>query len=122
MKNSTTKPRNVDSTVSKFDVPGQTVGDFQILRKLGEGGMGKVYLAEQIYLQRKVAMQFLRDEVAGNPKALSRFQAEATTIAKLSHPNVVQAYVVGEHEGVWYLAMEYVEGVSLREYLERKGP
>ena len=104
------------------NLAGQTFGDFRLLRKLGQGGMGQVYLAEQVSLKRKVAVKMLREEVAANSTALARFQSESKTIAKLSHANVVQAYTVGEHDGRHYLALEYVEGVSLREYMARKGP
>jgi serine/threonine protein kinase len=115
-------PRLQTLTPSPDDYVGATIGDFRILRKLGQGGMGQVFLAEQISLKRNVAIKMLRDDIANNTVSLARFQAEAKTIAKLNHPNVVQAYLVGEHEGRWYLAMEYVEGVSLREYMERNAP
>ncbi|HZZ81390.1 MAG TPA: protein kinase [Gemmataceae bacterium] len=114
--------RQQTATPSVDDYIGATIGDFRLLRKLGQGGMGQVFLAEQISLKRNVAIKMLRDDIANNAVSLARFQAEATTIAKLNHPNVVQAYLVGEHEGRWYLAMEYVEGVSLREYMERNAP
>src|SRR5207247_3376621 len=91
------------------DWSGRNLGDFHLLRRLGQGGMGQVYLAEQISLKRKVAIKMMREDVAANPTALARFQSESKTIAKLSHANVVQAYTVGEHEGRHYLALEYVE-------------
>lgn len=99
----------------------EAFGDFRILRKLGQGGMGEVYLAEQISLKRKVAIKMLRADVAANTTALARFESETTTIAKLSHANVVQAYMAGAHGDRHYLVMEYVDGISLAEYLERKG-
>ncbi len=111
---------STESTVD--DVEAVTFGDFRLLRKLGQGGMGEVHLAEQISLKRKVAIKMLRGDVVANPSALARFQEESTIIAKLSHANVVQAYMVGEHEGRRYLVMEYVEGISLSEYMVRKGP
>src|SRR5438552_9045485 len=98
------------------DLTGRTLGEFHILRKLGQGGMGQVYLAEQLSLKRKVALKMLREDVAANPTALARFQSESKTIAKLSHANVVQAYTVGQHEGRNFLALEFVDGISLREY------
>jgi serine/threonine-protein kinase len=109
------------SVPSSTDLGGETFGDFRILRCLGQGGMGQVYLAEQISLRRKVAIKMLRDDVAAKPTALERFQAESKTVAQLNHPNIVQVYMVGEHEGRHYMALEYVEGVSLRDYLDRKG-
>src|SRR5579884_2825064 len=77
---------------------GETFGDFRILRPLGQGGMGQVYLAEQLSLKRKVAIKVLRQDVAANPTALARFQAESKTLAQLSHSHIVQAHMVGEHE------------------------
>jgi serine/threonine protein kinase len=103
------------------DLTGQTVGDFQILRKLGHGGMGHVYLAEQLSLKRKVALKFLRSEAAANPTALSRFRREAEAVARVIHANIVQVYSIGEAGGRHYMALEYVEGRNLREYLTRKG-
>jgi serine/threonine-protein kinase len=104
------------------DLVGETFADFRVLRRLGQGGMGQVYLAEQLSLKRKVAIKVVREAVAANPTALERFRAEATTVARLSHANVVQVHTVGEHAGRLYMVLEYVEGVSLRDYLERKGP
>ncbi|HMF12864.1 MAG TPA: serine/threonine-protein kinase, partial [Gemmataceae bacterium] len=107
---------------ASVDPAGTSFGhDFCIVRQLGQGGMGRVYLAEQLSLKRKVAIKVLRRSLAANATALVRFRAEAKTLAQLSHANVVQAYQVGEHEGRHYLVLEYVEGVSLREYLSRKG-
>src|SRR6516164_2210923 len=104
------------------DPAGTSFGDdFCIVRQLGQGGMGRVYLAEQLSFKRKVAIKVLRRAVAANATALVRFRAEAKTLAQLSHANVVQAYQVGEQEGRHYLVLEYVEGVSLREDLSRKG-
>ena len=110
------------STASSPDLLGETFGDFRILRLLGQGGMGRVYLAEQLSLKRKVALKVLREDVAANPTALERFKAESKTVARLSHANIVQVYTVGEHEGRHYMVLEYVEGKSLRDYLLRTGP
>ena len=104
------------------DLTGQAVGDFQILRRLGAGGMGQVYLARQLSLKREVALKFLRSELNANTTALKRFEAEAHAVARLNHPNIVQVYAIGEHLGLRYMALEYVEGRNLREYLARKGP
>jgi serine/threonine-protein kinase len=122
MENPIMKPRRRTSeTVSDVNRVGETFADFRLLKKLGQGGMGEVYLAEQISLKRKVAIKMLRGDITASESSVARFQAESTTIAKLSHANVVQAYMVGEHEGEHYLVLEYVEGVSLGEYLARKG-
>ncbi|MBL8867349.1 MAG: protein kinase, partial [Planctomycetia bacterium] len=104
------------------DITGRTLGDFQVLRKLGQGGMGQVYLARQLSLKRDVALKLLRGDLAQNATALKRFQAEAEAVARISHPNIVQVYAIGEHEGLRYMALEYVEGRNLRDFLERKGP
>src|ERR1700692_893180 len=89
--------------VQDMDRTGKTLGDFRILRLLGQGGMGQVYLAEQISLKRKVAIKLLREDVAANPTVLERFKAESKTVARLSHAHVVQVHMVGEHEGRHYM-------------------
>ncbi len=104
------------------DLTGRTLGDFQVLRKIGQGGMGQVYLARQLSLKRQVALKILRDDHTSNATALKRFQAEAEAVARISHPNIVQVYAVGEHDGRRYMALEYVDGRNLRDYLDRKGP
>ncbi len=104
------------------DLTGQTVGDFHILRRLGQGGMGQVYLAEQCSLKRKVALKFLRPDLTANTTALHRFRKEAESVARLAHGNIVQVYAFGEAAGRQYMALEYVEGRNLRDYLNRKGP
>lgn len=105
------------------DLTGQVLaGDFRLLRGLGLGGMGHVYLAEQLSLKRKVALKVLRPEVAGNAAALKRFEQEAKAVARATHANIVQVYATGEDRGVKFMALEYVEGRNLRDYLEKKGP
>jgi serine/threonine-protein kinase len=104
------------------DLTGKTLGDFLVLRRLGQGGMGQVYLAEQLSLKRKVALKILKAGFTADATSLRRFQAEAEAVARVTHPNIVQVYAVGEHEGLRYMALEYVEGCNLREYLSRKGP
>lgn len=103
------------------DLSGSTVGDYRILRRLGQGGMGQVYLAEQISLRRKVALKFLRSDLANNKDSLKRFQNEAETVAQATHPSIVQVYAIGESDGRHFMALEYVEGRNLREYLSFKG-
>src|SRR5689334_22888773 len=104
------------------DLTGRTLGDFQILRRIGSGGMGQVYLARQLSLKREVALKLLRNELNENPTALKRFQAEAEAVARLNHTNIVQVYAIGETDGARYMALEYVDGRNLRDYLARKGP
>ncbi|WP_165070484.1 protein kinase domain-containing protein [Paludisphaera rhizosphaerae] len=103
------------------DLTGLVLGDFRVQRLIGRGGMGEVYLAEQISLRRPVALKVLLPEWTSRPAYLSRFSVEATAVAKLNHPNIVQVYALGEADGIHYIAMEYVEGTNLREYLIRKG-
>jgi serine/threonine-protein kinase len=99
---------------------GRTFGDFVVVRRLGQGGMGKVYLADQISLKRRVALKFLRREHLANQTSLKRFQAEAEAVARVTHANIVQVYAIGEADGLQYMALEYVEGRTLREYLDKK--
>ncbi len=103
------------------DLDGASIGDFQVGRLLGRGGMGEVYLATQSSLNRPVAFKVLRSEMLSNPNVLSRFQAEATAVARLNHPNIVHVYTLGSVDGLRFIAMEYVQGTNLREYLNRKG-
>src|SRR5438046_2726182 len=81
------------------DLTGRTLGDFQILRRIGSGGMGQVYLARQQSLKRDVAVKLLRNDLASNPTALKRFEAEAHAVARLNHPGIVQVYHLGESDG-----------------------
>ncbi len=104
------------------DLTGQTLGDFRILRRLGQGGMGQVYLAEQISLKRHVALKLLRPELAANELSLKRFKQEAESVARVTHANIVQIYAINEAGGTHFMALEYVEGRNLREHLEKKGP
>jgi serine/threonine-protein kinase len=117
-----THPLSPGHLPGELDLTGRTLADFRVLRHLGGGGMGQVYLAEQISLQRKVALKILRPELAADPTALPRFKHEATAVAQATHANIVQVYAIAEADGMWYMALEYVEGRNLREYLAKKGP
>ena len=110
-----------DSIDASRDLSGATLGDFQVNRLLGRGGMGEVYLATQISLNRPVALKVLHTRLLSKPAYLSRFEAEATAVAKLNHPNIVHVYTLGVIDQVRFIAMEYVEGTNLREYINRKG-
>jgi serine/threonine-protein kinase len=97
-------------------------GRYRILRKLGTGGMANVYLAEDEVLGRRVAIKILNDRHAGDDQFVERFRREAKNAASLSHPNIVSIYDRGEAEGTYYIAMEYLDGRSLKELIVARGP
>ena len=97
---------------------GETLGDFQILGEIGRGGMGIVYRARQVSLNRVVALKVLPGTICQSAKAVARFQKEARAAAKLHHTNIVPVYAQGEHEGHFYYAMELIEGQSLDHVLQ----
>src|SRR5437762_1338263 len=97
-------------------------GRYRIVRKLGTGGMAKVYLAEDEVLGRRVAIKILDDRHAGDDQFIERFRREAKNAASLSHPNIVSIYDRGEAEGTYYIAMEYLDGRSLKELIVARGP
>ncbi len=100
---------------------GQTISHYKILEKLGEGGMGAVYLAEDVNLDRKVALKVLPADVSDDPDRLERFEREAKAIAALNHPNIVTIYSVEQEGDVRFLTMERVEGVPLDDKIVRGG-
>lgn len=104
------------------DLSGITLGDFRVERLLGRGGMGNVYLARQLSLNRPVALKVLRPELLAKPMYLKRFEAEAWTVAKLNHPNIVQIHTLGHIDDIRFIALEYVQGTNLRDFILKKGP
>ena len=110
------RPDDTQAAARLFD------GRYRIIRTLGRGGMAKVYLAEDESLHRKVAIKILADRYAEDDQFVERFQREARAAAGLNHPNIVQIYDRGEAEGTYYIAMEYLEGETLKDLIDREGP
>ena len=101
---------------------GQKINDrYEIIKSIGEGGMANVYLAKDKILDRKVAIKVLRGDLSGDEKFIRRFQREALSVSNLSHPNIVEVYDVGEEEGQHYIVMEYIEGKTLKQLIQKRG-
>src|SRR5437867_5772251 len=96
---------------------GTKLGRYEIRSKIGEGGMGEVYLAEDTKLDRKVALKILPAEVASHRDRMARFVREAKAAAGLNHPNIAHVYEIGESDSVNFIAMEFVDGHTLRELI-----
>ena len=100
---------------------GKVIGNYEILRELGRGGMGVVYKAHEMSLQRVVALKVLSESLSGHSMYTRRFQREAWAYAQLNHPNIVTIHAVGEQDGVHYIAMEYVVGKTLAQVIKEQG-
>ena len=100
--------------------PGTRVGRYEVVAYIASGGMGEVYRARDVEVDREVALKLLPDHLADNPACVERFRREARLAARLSHKNIVTLYDWGQDGSIWYLALEYVDGVDLHSYISAR--
>ena len=100
---------------------GSLLAGYRLLKPLGAGGMGTVFLAHELELDRRVALKLLAPDICRNPEYIDRFKREARAAASLNHPGITTIYAIGQHEGRHFFAMEYVEGETLADVLRRQG-
>jgi serine/threonine-protein kinase len=119
-------PPHAPVVSAEADLSGRVLDDFRLLRRIGQGGMGQVYLAEQVSLRRQVALKVVRPQLAETAAAaetlLKRFRAEAEAVARATHANIVQIYAIGQAGDLSYMALEFVEGRNLRDFVEKHKP
>ena len=106
-------------TSNQYDLVGQTIGHYRVLSGLAAGGMGEIYLGEDLTLDRKIALKFLPKHFTRDAQRLQRFEKEARAASALNHPNILTIYEFGEWQGTRFIATEYIEGETLRERLEK---
>jgi serine/threonine protein kinase len=104
------------------DLPNTTLAHYTIISRIGAGGMGEVYLAQDTRLDRRVAIKFLNEEFSKDAEKLRRFIQEAKAASALNHPNILTVYEIGEIDGKNYIATELIDGKTLRENLAQKEP
>ncbi|HXH63861.1 MAG TPA: serine/threonine-protein kinase, partial [Gemmatimonadales bacterium] len=111
------------SSAPTTDLVGQVIADrYHVVKKLGEGGMGQVYLAEHVKMGRRSAIKVMNQSMIHDPDAVARFNREAANASRITHPNVCAVYDFGETpDGVIYLAMEFIEGEPLTDLIQREG-
>src|SRR5262249_40409345 len=98
------------------------IGNYKVLERIGAGGMGSVFLCEHKFMRRRAAVKVLPTSQSNDPAALQRFYREARAVAALDHPNIVRAYDIDQEDNLHFLVMEYVDGSSLQEIVQRVGP
>ncbi len=114
------RPQTTEATAMP-DLSGTTLQDYRVIRLLGRGGMGEVYLAQQIRLNRSVALKVIHPNQASSPAALQRLKTEAMTAGQLNHPNIVTVYDLVQIDDLTFIVMEYIDGSNLGELLEKRG-